>query len=93
MEFFLKNYQHTLETLKQILWLIDAFVHLLFAGAVAKDCGYMIKRGMRPILVSPSTWAFTALIGGVWAAGLYWVLHHSSLMRTFSSQTREKHPS
>ena len=41
MEFFLKNYQHTLETLKQILWLIDAFVHLLFAGAVAKDCGYI----------------------------------------------------
>ena len=89
MDLILNHYQHSLDAFQQILWIINAFIHLLFAGAVAKDCGYLTKRGIKPILVSPSTWAFTTLIGGVWVAGLYWFLHHSTLTRPFSSVTQE----
>lgn len=89
MDFLLGHYQHTLETMQYIFMVINGIVHLLFAGAVAKDCGYLAKRGLKPILVSPSAWAFTALLGGVWAAGLYWLLHHSTLTRPFSNPQRE----
>jgi hypothetical protein len=89
MDFFLRHYQHSLDAFQQILWMINALIHLLFAGAVAKDCGVLAKRGIKPILVSPSTWAFTTLIGGVWVAALYWLLHHSTLTRPFSIATQE----
>ena len=82
------NYQHISDTLQHMLIWINSFLHLLFAGAVAKDCGKLSNRGLAPILVSPATWAFTALIGGVWAAGLYWFLHHSTL--TYTSATKIK---
>jgi hypothetical protein len=90
MNFLLKNYQHTIETLQYVFLMINALLHLLFAGAVAKDCGYLAKKGLKPIMVSPTTWAFTALLGGVWAAGFYWLLHHSSLTRPFANHKNEQ---
>jgi hypothetical protein len=85
----LKNYQQIWQTCEGMLWLINGFVHLLFAGAVAKDCGTLRKQGLKPILVSPATWAFTALLGGVWVGSLYWLLHHSTLTRISSPALRE----
>ncbi len=90
MNTLLVNYQHISDALQQMLLLINGLVHLLFAGAVAKDCGKLCNRGLNPILVSPATWAFTALIGGVWAAGLYWLLHHSTLTFASSSKTKQE---
>ncbi len=87
--YWLKNYQHIWQTFEGMLWLINGFIHLLFAGAVARDCGELTKRGIKPILVSPATWAFTALIGGVWVGGLYWLLHHSTLTRLTSHTLKD----
>ncbi|HBB53665.1 MAG TPA: hypothetical protein DCZ80_07170 [Legionellales bacterium] len=87
--FWLKNYQQIWQTFEGMLWLINGLIHLLFAGAVAKDCGELQKRGLKPVLVSPATWAFTALLGGVWAGGLYWILHHSTFTRVGSQPIRE----
>jgi hypothetical protein len=88
MKFWLTNSQHIWDTFQQLLWVINGFIHFLFAGAVAKDCGQLTNRGLRPILVSPATWSFTTLIGGVWVAGLYWFLHHSTL--TISSAIKQQ---
>jgi hypothetical membrane protein len=90
MKTLLMNYQHITDTLQNMFMLINGLLHLLFAGAVAKDCGKLCNRGLTPILVSPATWAFTALIGGVWAAGLYWLLHHSTLTYVSSGKTKQE---
>jgi len=75
------QYGTQVETLRYLLLLINALLHLLFAGAVARDAGNLYKLGQRPALVSAATWAFATLIGGVITATIYWFIHHSTLTR------------
>lgn len=70
-----------IENLQVLLILINAILHLLFAGAVARDAGNLYRMNQRPALVSAPTWAFATLIGGVIAAAIYWFIHHSTLTR------------
>jgi len=69
------------------LWLvlvIKIVLHLLFAAAVAKDSGLIIKQGRTTWLVSGLTWAFATLIGGVFVAAIYWFIHYSNIPRGFN---------
>lgn len=63
------------------MMLINGILHLIFASAVARDSGNLSRLGQRPVLVSGATWAFATLIGGVFVAALYWILHYSTLTR------------
>lgn len=66
----------------QLLWLLlSAMVHVIFAGAVAKDSGNLAKLGHPTLLVSGMVWALATLIGGVWVAAIYWFMHRSSFFR------------
>lgn len=65
-----------------IIFFIDVILHVIFAGAVAKDAGQLTKRGVHTSLVSGVTWAFATLIGGIMVAAIYWLIHHSTLNRT-----------
>jgi len=85
-------YQDLRQTLEQIFFLINALIHVLFAGGVAKDCGKLRLSKLEPILVSPSVWAFSTLIGGVWVAAMYWLLHHSTLTRYARSSHENSNP-
>jgi hypothetical protein len=82
MEQLLTQFGGQIATLETLLLVINGLLHIIFAGAVAKDAGQLAKLNVKPWLVSGITWAFATLIGGVWIAGLYWVMHHSSLART-----------
>ena len=68
-----------------IVIFLNAIIHIIFAGAVAKDAGALYNRGCPTIMVSGVTWSFATLIGGVFVATVYWVLHHSTLTRQKSS--------
>jgi len=68
-------------TLQTLLFLVNAILHVLFAGAVARDTGHLYKLGHRPALVSGATWAFATLLGGVITAAIYWFIHHSTFTR------------
>lgn len=82
----LENYHSQLENFHSLLMIINAFLHLLFAGAVAKDAGNLYKLGQKPALVSAATWAFATLTGGVVTAAIYWFIHHSTFTRPTSTK-------
>lgn len=75
-------YQTQLSSLSYLILFINGVLHLIFAGAVAKDAGKLQKMGQKTLLVSPAVWAFAVLVGGVLTAVLYWLMHHSSLTRS-----------
>ena len=78
---FAKSYSDQIASLQLLLLLINVLIHVIFAGAVAKDSGKLTATGQRPILVSGISWAFATVIGGVFIAAVYWLIHHSKLTR------------
>ena len=82
-----KQYSNQIQTGYYLILIINAVLHLIFAGAVARDAGFLHKLGQRPALVSGPTWAFATLIGGVITATIYWFIHHSTLTRPSIRET------
>ena len=85
-----QQYSQSIQTFYLLIILINGILHVLFAGAVAKDAGYMQKIGQRPALVSAPTWAFATLLGGVMVAAVYWFIHHSTLTRPNTPERSNK---
>jgi hypothetical protein len=60
--------------------LITAIIHICLAVGVLEDSDRMIHDQHRgTFLVGGGIWALATLLGGVVTAGIYWVIHHSSL--------------
>jgi hypothetical protein len=78
---FVKLFVTQIESFLYLIMLINGVLHLIFAAAVARDTGNLNRLGQKPVLVSGSTWAFATLIGGVFVAATYWILHYSTLTR------------
>ena len=57
------------------IWILAIIVHIAFCIGVHRDA----KR-IRTLFVGPGMWAFATLLGGVFTAVAYWVVHHSSLV-------------
>ena len=74
-------YSEQIQSFLYMLAIINAILHIIFAGAVAKDAGRLNALGNRLALVSASTWAFATLMGGVFTAAIYWFIHHSNLTK------------
>lgn len=77
----LQQFAVQIQTFLYLIMLINALLHLIFAGAVARDAGSINRLGQKTVLVSAATWAFATLIGGVLTATIYWLLHHSTITR------------
>ena len=63
---------------------ITFIVHLCFAVAIFRDATYLrdprnLRAPRTPIFVGPIIWFLATLIGGVFVAGSYWIMHHSRL--------------
>lgn len=87
-----QHYEGQLLTFNYLLILINAILHVLFAGAVARDAGNLYQLGQRPALVSAASWAFATLLGGVITAAIYWFIHHSTLTRPAIREHRYDKP-
>ena len=83
---WIQQYGEQIQTFLYLLTLINALIHVLFAGAVARDGGQLLKIGQRTALVSANTWAFATLLGGVMVAAIYWFIHHSTLTRSMAGE-------
>ena len=77
----LEQFTTQIQNLMFLLMLINAVIHVIFAGAVARDAGNLNKTSQKTAMVSGPTWAFATLIGGVFVAAIYWFIHHSTLTR------------
>lgn len=76
-----QQFSTQIQTFVYLIAVINGILHLVFAGAVARDAGNLNRLGQKPVLVSGATWAFATLIGGVITATIYWFIHHSTLTR------------
>jgi len=62
-----------------VVTILGLVVHVAFALAVASNARDLVRHRQLQF-VSPVIWALATLFGGVWAAAVYWVLHHSTLV-------------
>jgi len=63
-----------------LYWLALIVVHAGFAIAVFRDAEALEQGTSRKVCLVPGgIWALATLLGGVITAGIYWVLHHSTL--------------
>lgn len=76
-----KHFAVQIETFFYLIMLINGILHVIFAGAVARDAGSVNRAGKKTVLVSASTWSFATLIGGVVVATIYWLIHYSTLTK------------
>ena len=81
-----------IQTFFYLITIINGILHFIFASAVAKDAGRLHRLGVKPVLVAAPTWAFATLIGGVFTATIYWLLHHSTLTRPLRDNFYDKLP-
>ncbi|QBR83695.1 hypothetical protein E3983_04595 [Legionella israelensis] len=83
---FTQQYGNQIQNFMILLMLVNAILHVIFAGGIARDAGNLYKIGQKTALVSAPTWAFATLIGGVVVAAIYWFIHHSTLTRPVSRE-------
>jgi hypothetical protein len=66
-----------------VFWVIYAviaiLIHVLFAIAVFQDATRLAQRQLPPVFVGPGVWGLATLLGGVFVAVAYWIVHHSTL--------------
>lgn len=74
---------HGMQTTQFAILVISALLHIIFAGAIARDAGRLDKQGIATFLVSGVTWAFATLVGGIPVVAIYWLIHRSSFARVF----------
>lgn len=76
MNAILQNIAIEWQSVTFLVSIISVVIHIVFAGAVAKDAERLLKAGVHIQLVSPMVWAFATLVGGVFVAAVYWFIHH-----------------
>jgi len=78
-----------------IVLLIAAVVHIAFAVAVYSDANMIALRVARDnpahktgtVFVGPLIWLLATLVGGIFTALAYWLMHHSTLRPTEETET------
>lgn len=56
-------------------------VHLAFSAAVFNDANRLQREQGSTVLVNSWLWSLAVLVGGVFVALAYWVMHHSTLAK------------
>lgn len=73
-----------------VIILLVVMVHVMFAFGVYSDALRLRRTFQKTILVNPGMWLFATVVGGVFVAAVYWILHHSILNPTRSITQKER---
>ena len=79
----------TIATISQLIFLLNALLHIIFAAGVARDVAQFNRIKASPHFVSGMIWVLATLIGGVFVLLVYWLIHHSSLGRSTFMSSKE----
>jgi hypothetical protein len=60
-------------------------VHIGFAAAVAADAGRLSRERTGPPIAGPVLWTLATFLGGVYVAGVDWVVNHSAISRRYDT--------
>ncbi|QDT47826.1 hypothetical protein Pan258_18640 [Symmachiella dynata] len=71
--------------------LLTFLVHFAFAVGVLVDAGKQEKES-RLYFVTEWVWFMTTLLGGVFVATAYWIMHHSQLCPAMHTTEAEQPP-
>ena len=61
--------------------ILTILVHIAFSAAVFTDAQALKKENNNLVFTGPVIWSLAVIVGGVFVALAYWVMHHSSLRR------------
>ena len=65
-----------------LVWMVVVVVvHVSFSVTIFVDASALARKRGYTTFVSPIIWSLAALMGGVLAVLVYWIIHHSSLNR------------
>jgi hypothetical protein len=78
---FWAQFSQSMSNITLVIFLINVVLHLIFAAGIAKDINNLIRLHVRPHFVPGFAWVLATLVGGVFVAAIYWVMHHSTLAR------------
>jgi hypothetical protein len=61
--------------------LATIIVHLAFSAAIFNDSSKLHDENHQLAFVGPVIWTLAVLVGGVFVAAIYWLIHHSTLSK------------
>jgi hypothetical protein len=61
------------------IMMMTVAVHVAFALGVGADAGRLHRSGYRPAFAGAFWWMIATLLGGIFVAAAYWLIHHSTL--------------
>ena len=64
-----------------VVFVLNIILLICCASSVAIDISRLSKLNVAPVLFPGAIWVLAALLGGVFVAVAYWVVHHSTLAR------------
>ena len=67
---------------------IIIIVHISFAVAIFRDAT-SLPSSRKPIFVGRTIWLLATLVGGIFVATIYWVMHHSRLNQSIPATSPE----
>ena len=70
------------------MMLLTVIVNVGFAIGVGKDALRLHQKEIGTVLVGKAIWVIATLLGGVFAATLYWLVHHSGLATRSDGEER-----
>ncbi len=74
----MNNYE-TIGSLAMLLMIARLIVRLAITHAVWIDSNELQKKGQKIEFLGPHLWIGAVMVGGIIAAGIYWLIHHSSI--------------
>jgi phosphate/sulfate permease len=60
---------------------IGVIINVLFAAGVGNDANELRREGGRTQIAGQAVWVLATLLGGVFVAAVYWLIHRSALSR------------